>query len=287
MACSGLVCRFREWMWFRGREFAPAGDLPFGTAQKGGEKAAPCCLRPSAPLRGNLHQPASGLRRATLCTAAPFRSNRRGESVNEAGCVLRHSQPPQSQAGAGAAKRGNAGSGGRRELGRNWPLERSAGAGAAIKTTAELSCTRSRMRLSAPFGHGCAGGLGLRAAARKVQPLRDHACGSCLSGARSAARVLPHRKNRLTAQLAPKRSAGDVDGRGRRFAYFLARESRSPAGATSRLRNHVHSRNLKHISNQPLTRSAGAQVATICVVIRAISAAELPESGTAAEARGL
>ena len=88
----------------------------------------------------------------------------------------------------------------------------------------------------APFDHGCDGALGLRAAARQVQPHRHHFCGSCLSRARSAARVLPHSKNRVPAQLAPKRSAGDVGSRGRRFAYFLAGESRSPAGANSRPR---------------------------------------------------
>ena len=115
------------------------------------------------------------------------------------------------------------------------PLQRSASAQAAIKSTAELS--RTRIRFPAPFDHGCGGALGLRSAARQVQPHRHHFCGSCLSRARSAARVLPHCKNRVAAQLAPKRSAGDVGSRGRRFAYFLAGESRSPAGATSRPRN--------------------------------------------------
>ena len=61
--CLCFCCGFG----FRGRDVAPAGDLPFGTAQKGGEKAAPCCLRPFASLRGNLRQPGSGVRRVTRC----------------------------------------------------------------------------------------------------------------------------------------------------------------------------------------------------------------------------
>ena len=110
------------------------------------KKLPPAVCAPSLPLRGNLRQPASGVRRVTRCALAALHSNRRGESVHEAGCVLRHSQPPQRQAVAGAAKRGKSGTGAgadsRQELRRNMPLRQSAGAQAAIKSTAELSRTR-------------------------------------------------------------------------------------------------------------------------------------------------
>ena len=170
---------------FRGREFAPAGDLPFGTAQKGGEKAAPCCLRPFAALRGNLRQPASGVRRVTRCAlcSASLKQTRR---VSQRSWLCPAAQPPPPETGCRRrSQKGEVGSGSGRparvgtkyafaaiyrrcgsyhrhsnwglavsicnerfcasNIQSNMPLRRSASAVAAIKSTAKLSRTRMRL----------------------------------------------------------------------------------------------------------------------------------------------
>ena len=74
---------------------------------------------------------------------------------------------------------------------------------------------------------------------RRVPMIRTLACGSCLSGARSAQRVLPHRSLNCVTQVCPERSAGPQTA-GSPFLWVLsfgrrcggeAKESTSPAGA--------------------------------------------------------
>ena len=85
-------------------------------------------------------------------------------------------------------------------------------------------------RLSAPVARG----LGCGQRCRRTALLRELACGSCLSGARSAQRVLPHRSLNRVTQVCPERSAGTQTA-GSPFLWVLsfgeAKESTSPAGA--------------------------------------------------------
>ena len=108
------------WRCFPRPGIRPGGRPPFWHSPKGRRKSCPLL---SAPLRCAAGGPAPtclwGAPRNSLRALQALHSNRRGESVHEAGCVLRHSQPPQSQAVAGAAKRGKSGTDGRPALGRN------------------------------------------------------------------------------------------------------------------------------------------------------------------------
>ena len=92
-AAFAVIDSFRPCGAGRVPGYAPGGAVTFFRQKKSPKKAHPTACDPFAARRGNLRRGVYGVRRRTLCAAAPLRSDNRGESVHEACAHLRACHP--------------------------------------------------------------------------------------------------------------------------------------------------------------------------------------------------